>query len=129
MDLFTFGHIITTLVDKKGMVHTLAGGNGLGKSVIGDAVQFVLCGLRGAALAAAANLQMLHCNHGASMSVSLHLLVSPEHIAARSDGSCQDAEENESLPRRISFTRRVSRARTVVTIRDCDGADVTITEV
>lgn len=110
------------------VAHSLAGGNGLGKSVIGDAVQFVLCGLRGAALAAAANLQ-LQCNRGASMSVSLHLLLPAEPTAAGSDGSCQATAENDSLQRRVSFTRRVSRTRTVVTIRDCGGADVTISEV
>lgn len=103
------------------------GGNGLGKSVISDAIEFVLCGLRGAALKAAANLHLLRRDKGAAICVTLTMSLARETLPSECGGSSLGFEKGQ--PRRIMFTRRVTKSRTVVSIRRSGCKESLVSEV
>lgn len=91
-----------------------AGANGLGKSVISDAIMFVMRGLKGASLAEAANVQLLQRNGSASISVSL----------------CFGFQGATTVQPALLITRTtVSKTRTVITARHGLGEETRLSEV
>lgn len=93
----------------------IIGGNGLGKSVISDAITFVLYGLKGALLAEAANAQLLHRRGNAGMAVSLRF-------------SWQGC--NHGLPEQFIISRTiVCNKRTNIAVRHNHGKETKLSEV